>query len=72
MNTGAQALADVYVRSCGTLWLFLPLSQTASVWLAENVLSESWQWLGNSLLVEWRFAGPLIDAARAAGLEVDI
>jgi hypothetical protein len=58
------------VRNCGSIWQFFPLSQKASDWIDEHVETESWQWMGNSLVVDWRFGGPLLDGARAAGLKV--
>ncbi len=61
---------DILVRNCGTVWQLFPLSQRASDWFDDHVESESWQWMGSSLAVDWRFAGPLVDGARAAGLSV--
>ena len=61
---------DMLVRNFGSIWQLFPLSQKASDWIDEHVESESWQWMGSSLVVDWRFVGPLLDGARAAGLEV--
>ncbi len=61
---------DILVRNCGTVLQLFPLSQRASDWFADHVESESWQWMGSSLAVDWRFAGALLDRARASGLKV--
>jgi hypothetical protein len=58
------------VRNCGLVWQFFPLSPAASDWLDANAEAESWQRLGRSLVADFRFVGPLLDAARAAGLKV--
>ncbi len=70
MSAGGAPSQDIRVRNFGTVWLLYPLSQRAAGWFDEHVETESWQWMGSSLVVDWRFAGPLLDGARAAGLEV--
>ena len=70
MSTRRAPSQDLLVRNCGSIWQFFPLSQKASDWIDENVETESWQWVGNSRVVDWRFGGPLLDGARAAGLKV--
>ena len=72
MSARRAASEDVLVRNCGTVWQLSPLSQKASDWFDYNVESESWQWMGSSLVVDWRFVGPLLDEARAAGLNVKV
>ena len=63
---------DLVFRNCGTVWQFIPLSQKASEWIQENVHTDDWQWIGPGFAVDWRFAGPLIQGARAAGLQVAV
>ncbi len=70
MSTRRTSSEDILVRNCGSLWQLFPLSQEASHWIDENVATECWQWMGSSFVVDWRFAGQLIDGARAAGLDV--
>jgi hypothetical protein len=61
---------DLLVRDCGMLWQFFPLSKSAADWIDMNVQEEPWQWIGRSLVVDWRFVEPLINGPRAAGLDV--
>ena len=72
MSTQRAPLQDMLVRNCGSIWQLSPLSQKASDWIDENVVTEGWQWMGSSLVVDWRFAGPLLDGARAAGLKLKV
>jgi hypothetical protein len=72
MSTLKHAPRDLVFRNCGTVWRFIPLTQRASEWIEENVHIEGWQWSGPSFAVDWRFVGPLLDGARAAGLEVGV
>jgi hypothetical protein len=47
---------DVLVRNEGTVFVFCPLTSAAKEWIDENVESEAYQWFGNALVVEHRFA----------------
>ena len=47
---------DVLVANEGTVFVFCPLTAAAKEWIDENVESEAWQWFGNSLVVDHRFA----------------
>lgn len=71
MSTRRAPSQDILVRDCGTVWQLLPLSRKASDWIEENVETEDWQWVGSSLVVDWRFVGPLLDGARGTGLAVE-
>lgn len=63
---------DVEVRNEGSIVAFDLRSQAAKEWVWENVESEGWQWMGaHTLCVDWRYAEPLVDALRNAGLEVE-
>lgn len=59
---------DVLVRNEGTVFMFCPVTPVAKQWIAENVESESWQWFGNTLVVEHRYAWGLGQGMRDAGL----
>jgi hypothetical protein len=64
-------MADVQVDNQGTIVAITPLSDAAREWLNENVQAESWQWVGDTLGVEPRYAGPLLEGMQAAGLTVE-
>jgi len=49
------------------LSLHLPLSLAADQWIAEHVHADA-QWLGNALVVEWRYEAELAAAMRKDGL----
>ena len=61
---------DVLVANAFTTFVFTPLTSRAKRWVAENVQSEAWQWLGASLVVETRFAWGLAQGMLDAGLEL--
>lgn len=65
-----MAQADVIVSGHGSVVSFQLVSQAARDWVEEFVQAESWQFLGNSLCVDWRYADGLKDAALDAGLVV--
>jgi hypothetical protein len=45
--------------------------QAGKDWITENVQTESWQWLGDTLAIESRFAAELADGMISAGLEIE-
>ncbi len=59
---------DVLVRDAGTVFTFCPLTPRAKKWIAENIHLESWQWFGNALVVEHRYALPLVEGMIDEGL----
>lgn len=59
---------DVLVANEGTVFTFCPLTPAAKEWVAENVQSEAWQWFGNVLVVETRYAWRLAEGMKDAGL----
>jgi hypothetical protein len=55
------AQADVFFHRDGSgMAGFEPVTKEASAWFARNVASEAWQWLGNVLWVDSRFARELV------------
>lgn len=61
---------DVVVTPNGSVVGFRLITPAAHEWVEENVQSEPYQWLGGSLVVDWRFAASLRDGMEAAGLLV--
>lgn len=72
MNTAAKntAEADVEIDDCGGIVRITPQTDAGNEWIDENVQSEGWQWMGNSLCVDHRFADNLISGMQGHGLEV--
>jgi len=58
---------DVLVRNEGTVFVFCPLTERARAWIDENVQTEPWQWFGNALVVEHRYAWGLATGMKEAG-----
>jgi hypothetical protein len=52
----------------GTIWLFYPRSKAAQAWWAENV--QEAQTLGRNFVVEHRYAPPILEGIKEAGLTV--
>jgi hypothetical protein len=61
-----MSTADIRVENHGTVWIFTPLSESAKLFFDEELDGvESWQWMGNSIIVDHRparlFYGILVD-----------
>jgi hypothetical protein len=54
-------------RSGLSMAVFTPTTKKELVWLSNNVGTEPWQWQGNSLCIDFRFAPDLLAALQAAG-----
>jgi hypothetical protein len=61
---------DVLVRNEGTVFVFCPLTERATLWFNANVGSEPWQWFGNALVVEHRYAWGLAEGLTSEGFVV--
>lgn len=60
---------DFLVNDCGSIVVIRPLTKKAHAWVDSNVESEGWQWLCGSLCIDHRFAAPVIEGMREAGLK---
>lgn len=63
--------ADFIIDRSGSIIGITPMNQDAREWLDENVQSEGWQWLGETLNVDIRMAGEVVAGMQAAGLNVE-
>ena len=61
---------DVQVENEGSVFTFEALTDGGRAWIAENVHTESWQWLGRKLVVDHRFALELSGGMQESGLYV--
>lgn len=61
---------DLDIDDLGTLVLFASRTLKGAIWLTINCEAESWQWFGNALCVDSRYAKPLLALAKRAGLRV--
>lgn len=59
---------DLRVRDEGTVVQFIPETEAAAAWAEENLADAPR--LGNTFVVEHRFAGDVVNGAREAGLRV--
>ena len=62
------ATPDVLVHNEGTVFVFCPLTPRAKEWVEANVETESYQWFGNTFVVEHRYAWGLAEGMKAEGL----
>ncbi len=69
--TTKEQIADVSTDLQGTIFAFHVNTPAGREWFAENVETESWQWLGNTLGVEPRYAERIVQGLQDAGLTVD-
>lgn len=63
-------MTDIHVVPDSTLVGIQPMTPAASEWINENVVAEGYQWLGNILWIEARYALPLLRGAHDAGLVI--
>lgn len=63
-------MADMLVRDEGSVVMFTPRSVEGQAWVDDNLGLESWQWLGKSFAVEWRYAPDIVAGMQGDGLEV--
>ncbi len=69
-SAAAKPAPDVHVGNHGSIFTFEPRSAAAREWIADNVQSESWQWIGGALSVDHRYAQDLAQGMLDAGLVV--
>jgi hypothetical protein len=65
---GKASAPDVLVHNEGTVFLFNLLSARSKKWIEKNVETESYQWFGTTLVVEYKFAWGLAEGMKDAGL----
>ncbi len=61
-------IPDVQIVNHGSVVAFHLLSQNAKTFVDENVQAEGWQFMGDALCVDHRFAGDLAEGMRENGL----
>lgn len=62
---------DIEIINQGSLIGFNLISDAAREWFADNVEAEGYQWMGNVLYVDHRFADAIIEGVRDAGLTIN-
>ena len=62
---------DIDARHDGSLVLLFPETDRAAIWLATNIDPEAPSF-GPAIVVEPRYAGPVIAGARRDGLTVEV
>ena len=61
---------DAVYRPQGTVDLIEGVSKAGTDWLKKNTRTEPWQWVGNAIAVDPRYAGDVVAGMREAGLKV--
>lgn len=59
---------DVITDNFGSIVGITPMTPAAREWIDENCQTEPWQWLGATLNVDTRYAGPILEGMAEAGL----
>jgi hypothetical protein len=65
-------MSDFQIADHGSIISIKPVSDAARQWVAENVVSEPWQWLGGALCLDVRCARHLVDEIAAQGFEISL
>lgn len=63
--------ADVKVDNSGSVVGLTPITPAAREWIAENCQAEPWQWLGETLNIDTRYAGAVLEGMQADGLTIE-
>ncbi len=58
------------ITNTGSFFLFTPETTEERVWIDDNVAPEGWQWMGNSLAVDARFAEGLAVGMTEDGITI--
>jgi len=64
------AVSDFQVVNSGSVVVFTPQTPQAKQWVADHLPLESWQWLGQSFVIDQRYAFDILDGIVNDGLEV--
>ena len=60
---------DFRCESHGSIFLLRPLSESAKIWIEENLSSDA-QWFGDAVVVEHRYIWPILEGIQNDGLVV--
>lgn len=63
-------MADILIVDEGSIVGFCAETPAGKTWLTDNLVAESWQWMGDTLWCGHREADVIIAAAAEAGLQV--
>lgn len=64
-------MGDILIKDHGSILIFVPKTETGMEWINENLPADAMRWAGG-VVVEPRYAGPIIEGATADGLEVTL
>ena len=64
-----MARIDFEISGGGTVYLLHPLTRAARAWIAEHLPADATR-LGEAVVVEWRYIGPIAGGAIGDGLQV--
>lgn len=62
--------ADFVFIDHGSIVSITPMTDGAKEFIKDNVETEPWQWIGQSLSVDRRYASDLFDAIESAGFSI--
>lgn len=62
-------MGDIFIKNHGSILIFVPATEAGMEWMDEHLPADAMRWAGG-IVVEPRYAGPIIDGAQADGLEV--
>lgn len=65
-------MSDLRILDHGTVVQFWPVSERGREWLSTQLVTEPWQWLGNTVSVEHRYALDIAQGAVSDGLDVEL
>ena len=64
-------MKDVQLDNSGSIVGLTPITPAAREWIKEHCQTEPWQWMGETLNVEARYAGSIVEGMQADGLTVE-
>jgi hypothetical protein len=70
-NSSKASAPDFVLEDCGSILFLHPQNQSATDWINSFVSREGWQPQWPSVLLEPRYAAPLIDGLQSEGFIVE-
>lgn len=62
-------MGDIFIKDHGTILIFVPATEAGMEWMDQNIDPGAMRWAGG-IVVEPRYAGPIIEGAAGDGLSV--
>lgn len=63
--------SDFNFSDCGSFGILIPISESAQLWVADNLPADAMQF-GGGTVIEHRYAEPILEGIQADGLTIQL